>query len=418
LQNKGKVEEAIACYRKAIALNPRYANAHYNLGDALKAKGKVDEAIACFHKAITFDPKLALAYYYLGVALDTKGKAEAAITCYRQAIYLDPNLADAHTHLGVALAVKGKAEEAITCFRQAIFCDPKYALAHYNLGNVLGRQGKMEGAIACFRRALVLDPKLAHAHSALGVALQGKGKVEEAIACFRKAIALVPKHAWAHAALGHALLHKGRFAEARDASARALQRLPQGDPLRTIVSRQLQECRRLATLEEKLAPILRGDAAPAGAEQCLEVAALCQRKQWHATAARFAADAFLARAKLADDLQQPHRYNAACSAALAGCGQGEDASKLTEKQRSGWRGQALDWLRADLVLRCKQLETDKPADRAAVQQALRHWQKDTDLAGLRDAAALAKLPADEQKAFTQLWSDVAALLKKAEGKTK
>ena len=44
---------------------------------------------------------------------------------------------------------------------------------------------------------------------------------------------------------------------------------------------------------------------------------------------------------------------------------------------------------------------------------MRHWQKDTDLAGIRDAAALAKLPADEQKAFTQLWADVGALLKKA-----
>ena len=40
-----------------------------------------------------------------------------------------------------------------------------------------------------------------------------------------------------------------------------------------------------------------------------------------------------------------------------------------------------------------------------------------DLAGIRDKAALAKLPAEEQKAFTRLWSDVAALLKRAEGKT-
>ena len=44
--------------------------------------------------------------------------------------------------------------------------------------------------------------------------------------------------------------------------------------------------------------------------------------------------------------------------------------------------------------------------------------EDPDLAGIRDAAALAKLPADEQKAFTQFWADVAALLKKAEEKPK
>ena len=53
-----------------------------------------------------------------------------------------------------------------------------------------------------------------------------------------------------------------------------------------------------------------------------------------------------------------------------------------------------------------------------MRQTLRHWQKDTDLAGLRDAAALAKLPADEQKTFTQLWTDVAAVLKEAEQKPK
>ena len=53
-----------------------------------------------------------------------------------------------------------------------------------------------------------------------------------------------------------------------------------------------------------------------------------------------------------------------------------------------------------------------------MQRALRHWQKDSDLAGLRDKSALARLPADEQKAFVQLWSDVAALLKKAEAPAK
>jgi hypothetical protein len=49
-----------------------------------------------------------------------------------------------------------------------------------------------------------------------------------------------------------------------------------------------------------------------------------------------------------------------------------------------------------------------------VQRALRHWQQDPDLAGLRDAAALAELTADEQKAFTQMWVEVAALLQQAE----
>jgi len=98
---------------------------------------------------------------------------------------------------------------------------------------------------------------------------------------------------------------------------------------------------------------------------------------------------------------------------LAAAGQGEGAAKLDEKERTRLRQQALDWLRAELAPRRRQLETGKPDDRAEVHMTMRHWQQDTDLAGIRDAAALAKLPADQQKACTQLWADVAALLKKA-----
>jgi hypothetical protein len=87
-----------------------------------------------------------------------------------------------------------------------------------------------------------------------------------------------------------------------------------------------------------------------------------------------------------------------------------------DKERTRLRKQALDWLRAELALWTKQLESGKPPDRGAVQQALRHWQTDSDLAGLRDKDALAKLSAEERAAFTKLWADVVALLKKAQEK--
>src|SRR5215472_4056243 len=50
-----------------------------------------------------------------------------------------------------------------------------------------------------------------------------------------------------------------------------------------------------------------------------------------------------------DDLQTQDRYNAANAAALAGCGQGEDAAKLNDNERTRLRQQALTWLRADLA---------------------------------------------------------------------
>ena len=164
--------------------------------------------------------------------------------------------------------------------------------------------------------------------------------------------------------------------------------------------------------------LLRGEEQPASARESLDLAQMSVHKKMHAAAARFWAKAFAAEAKRADNLQAGHRYNAACSAALAAAGQGEDAAKLDDKERARLRQQALDWLRADLALWSKLLSSAQSAARVAVQQQMQHWQKDSDLAVIRDKAALAKLPAEEQKAFAQLWADVAALLQKAEAANK
>jgi hypothetical protein len=80
------------------------------------------------------------------------------------------------------------------------------------------------------------------------------------------------------------------------------------------------------------------------------------------------------------------------------------------------RGQALAWLRADLRARAAWVEKGTPQQRAAVVKVLRHWQADPDLAGVRDAAALAGLPEAERADWQRLWADVQALLEKAGGK--
>jgi tetratricopeptide (TPR) repeat protein len=159
---------------------------------------------------------------------------------------------------------------------------------------------------------------------------------------------------------------------------------------------------------ERFTRLLQGEEQPASAEESLDLVDLCQRQGMNAAAARFWATAFAADPRLADDLKTGHRYNAACCAALAAAGQGEDAAKLDDQERTRLRQQALDWLRADLALWDKQLESGQPAARAAVQQQIKHWQQDRDLEGIRDAAALAKLPAEERAACERLWLHVAA----------
>jgi serine/threonine-protein kinase len=408
LKDQGRLDEAVTCLRKVVALDPKNATVHSNLGSVLQIRGELDESIACHTKAVALAPTLAQARFNLGLALQARGRLDEAIACFGKAVALDPKLARAHSSLGQALQARGQLDLAGASFRAAIALDPKDTQAHTNLGVTLYARGRLDEAIACFGKAVALDPKRALAHHNLGNALAARGQLDEAVASFRQAIALGPKHANAHGALGQVLLHQGRFAEARDAFARAAELLPENHPHRDFASRQVRQCARLVELERRLPGLLRGVDRPASAREGLELAEVCRFKRMPAAAVRFAAAAFAAEPNLANDLNAAHRYNAACQAALAA------ASDATAASRLALRRQALTWLRADLVAWTRLLDTGAPASRAAGQRLMAHWQQNSNLAGIREPAALANLPAEERAAFAQLWADVAALLKKAQ----
>jgi eukaryotic-like serine/threonine-protein kinase len=131
---------------------------------------------------------------------------------------------------------------------------------------------------------------------------------------------------------------------------------------------------------------------------------------------RLYSTAFAEKPHLADDIKAFHRYNAACAAALAGCGQGSDVDKLDAKERARLRQQALDWLRADLKAYRQVMEKAAGKTGPEIAQRMQHWLQDGDFAGVRDDNALAKLPEDERAAWRKLWADVAELLAKAQGK--
>jgi hypothetical protein len=176
-------------------------------------------------------------------------------------------------------------------------------------------------------------------------------------------------------------------------------------------TRQLQECERLIALEEKLPVILEGKEKPADAAEVLALARLCLRyKRLYGASARFYAEAFETKPELAKNLTTGDRSSAACAAALAARGQGEDAANLENEERTRLRRQAMDWLRADLALCIKRLKGADETFLAFVQQRLERWQREPDLAGLREAAALARLSPDEREAWGALWADVRAFL--------
>jgi serine/threonine-protein kinase len=163
------------------------------------------------------------------------------------------------------------------------------------------------------------------------------------------------------------------------------------------------------TILPNLPDFLDGKYQPKDNDERLALTGVCQFLERHRAAAGLSATVFASDPQWNDGRNVTHRYLAARSAALAGCGRGTDAAGADKTERARWRKCALEWLRADLAAWVRILEID-PARREAARKVLTYWQSHADLACVRDPDELDKLDPDERKEFVALWADVTALL--------
>ena len=93
-EDQGKLDEAVACYRRALELERRTMPRHTaTWAMPWSDQGKLDEAIACYRRALELKPDYAEAHYNLGNALKDQGKPDEAVACYRRALELKPDYA-------------------------------------------------------------------------------------------------------------------------------------------------------------------------------------------------------------------------------------------------------------------------------------------------------------------------------------
>jgi protein O-GlcNAc transferase len=232
LQN-GDLENAKACYQRAIALDPNYAKAHSNLGFVLMEQRHYGDAELSLKTALTFDPNIADAHYMLGTIYQNQDRLEDTLYHFRRALELDPDLTFAYRDLCYLLFQHGKVEEAKEVINKGIDHNPRIPVYQFLLGNLYLHAMELDKAATCYRTALSIQPAYVEAHFNLGIVHQEQGDVSAAIASYQKAIALAPDFVEAHYRLGtiffndqhllpeaearfrHALEIKPDFADAR-----------------------------------------------------------------------------------------------------------------------------------------------------------------------------------------------------------
>jgi tetratricopeptide (TPR) repeat protein len=195
LAERGRIDEAIAEFRAALAIAPDYDDPHYNLANALTKKGRWAEAADHYRAALRFRPDQAAIHYGLGSALWHLGRRAEAEEEYERAMAARSSSPEVWYNLGNAFLDADRVDLAADAFGRAVRLRPDYADALANEAGALAQLNRGPEAILAFQAALRLEPSAADLHNNLGGLLAEGGRLAEARAEFEEALRLKPDYA-------------------------------------------------------------------------------------------------------------------------------------------------------------------------------------------------------------------------------
>ena len=177
---------------KLATATPERALYHYWLGRLDYDDQRYSEALARFRRAIALDPGFARSHDRIGLCHEALGQFDEAVTAHKRAVELNrnenPPSAWLPMNLGALLLRMDRVEEAESYLFEAIEYDASLSLAHYQVGKALSMRGQLREAVLHLERAAQLDPKDPQPHYALGrihLQLGDRSKARSALAKFK-----------------------------------------------------------------------------------------------------------------------------------------------------------------------------------------------------------------------------------------
>jgi tetratricopeptide (TPR) repeat protein len=260
LYHEGDFDAALDQYRKAIALEPNFASAHYNLGrlyeerkeddlalaayrhvllldstsfaantnlgNILLRRGEPGAAIGHYERAIREQPSYPYPYYNIGVAWERKGDRARAEEAYRTAIRVNPDFVDPYVNLAVLANSRGEQQIAVELLREALQIRPDDSKALYNSGVILEQAGQIPEAERAYAAALRSDTSSFDAAVNLCNVLVLQGRLPDAESTARRIIAMAPDSVEGYNTLGYVRFLGGDMQGAADWFRRAVERKP------------------------------------------------------------------------------------------------------------------------------------------------------------------------------------------------
>jgi tetratricopeptide (TPR) repeat protein len=241
METPEQIEQTIRLYRRALELNPNYADAHFTLGYAFDKQGDIEKALASYRQAVTLEPLNADYLYLLGYTYERNKDMPSAVDAYDKALITKPDDADIAFSLGYASEKTGQYTEAIEAYTRAIELKPDDYDSYYGLASVYESSGRLREALASFQEVVSLkpdeegplrtlgaialklekwdevsrvyelladrNPEDVDPHRILAIAYKRQGLPSKAIGAYTEIVRLEPSSSDAYASLGN--LHVG-----------------------------------------------------------------------------------------------------------------------------------------------------------------------------------------------------------------
>jgi superkiller protein 3 len=216
--SRRQYEEAAKEFQKAIAIDPEFHIARYNLALAYYNMGNGKEAMSEFEYLVNSSYYFVDARYNLGTIYLKEGMTDKALEQLKTVVDLQPNHAEAHFNLGFIYYKKGMLDDAIGEYQKGLGIKPDSVKGRLSLAFIYEKIGKYQEAMDEYSAGLELQPDHQEATQALGSL--------KAIVQIKDKLKANPKDADSYVYLGHIYYARGMYAEAVDSYNKALKYAP------------------------------------------------------------------------------------------------------------------------------------------------------------------------------------------------
>jgi tetratricopeptide (TPR) repeat protein len=271
-EKAGKLDEAIACYRQVIELDPNSYEANQKLAELLTKQGNLTEAIFYYQEVvrinslsakieinqtsshtetvkvtkvineqellreaqsfyqqqnwqqtitlcqriIEINPTIAEVYQLWGNSLQQIGQPEQALKLYGKALQINPNFAEVYANIGSIYARQKDWQQALNYYQKAVNLNPKLAAVYRNIAKIFQENGQNEQSIQAIYQASLIEPEKTtpEEYYTIGNYLLKQNQTDKAISCLRKSIEYKPDFMEAYQQLAEIAQKQGEWEQA------------------------------------------------------------------------------------------------------------------------------------------------------------------------------------------------------------